>query len=321
MAILVGKASEHQVIRSEQVGYIPTRTIDTEYQYGKIVRRIMLRLDSYNEEPSIENIVLLMERTAPQQSRATVRLYRSAILHYIDQQKALGLISDKSAENAVSLLKSFKGYEGRAQKTSAKKARHASERSIERLSKKLDASRSTVAGLAKSLFLSSVMLGLRPSEWFAAHLDASKLHIKNGKSTNGRGTGEFRIIDLSNPVLMLNRQKIGVIEQTLSTIRSAISDDRTRANLLSEMRQVVRRCKIMSGGRNITFTTARHQFAANMKAAGLTKREIADLMGHASPDTAATHYGRRVSGHKSFSLKRGLNDSARPVSKNIERQT
>ncbi|OYV96431.1 MAG: hypothetical protein B7Z62_08195 [Deltaproteobacteria bacterium 37-65-8] len=305
MAILVGKASEHQVIRSEQVGYIPTRTIDTEYQYGKIVRRIMLRLDSYNEEPSIENIVLLMERTAPQQSRATVRLYRSAILHYIDQQKALGLISDKSAENAVSLLK----------------AKHASERSIERLSKKLDASRSTVAGLAKSLFLSSVMLGLRPSEWFAAHLDASKLHIKNGKSTNGRGTGEFRIIDLSNPVLMLNRQKIGVIEQTLSTIRSAISDDRTRANLLSEMRQVVRRCKIMSGGRNITFTTARHQFAANMKAAGLTKREIADLMGHASPDTAATHYGRRVSGHKSFSLKRGLNDSARPVSKNIERQT
>ena len=47
-----------------------------------------------------------------------------------------------------------------------------------------------------------------------------------------------------------------------------------------------------------TLYSARHQFAANAKAAGLSKIEIAALMGHASPETAGTHYGRRRSGRR-----------------------
>jgi integrase len=54
-----------------------------------------------------------------------------------------------------------------------------------------------------------------------------------------------------------------------------------------------------------TLYSLRHQFAANAKACGLTKAEIAALMGHASEDTAGRHYARRTTGHT------GLN--ARPL--------
>lgn len=262
----------------------------------------MQQLEANQQDPTLENIVLLADRnTSVQQwSRPTVRLYRSAILFHIENQRIAGIISSEDAAKFEKLLKSLKGRPGRSERTSAKKAKHANELAIKRLAEKLDSSRSTVAVLAKGLFLSSVMVGLRPAEWFSAQLDDDKLVVKNGKSTNGRGTGEYRTIDLRTPVLMIDRQKIKFIENTLSIIQAASSPDKSNAELMTDIRQVVRRCGITSGGRNITIYTARHQFSANMKAAGLSKREIANLMGHASPNTASTHYGRGVSGHQSF---------------------
>jgi len=65
------------------------------------------------------------------------------------------------------------------------------------------------------------------------------------------------------------------------------------------MRIILKRCgtpcRLRNG--NITLYTARHPFSANAKSDGLTREEVAALMGHASIYTAGTHYGKRRSGH------------------------
>lgn len=50
-------------------------------------------------------------------------------------------------------------------------------------------------------------------------------------------------------------------------------------------------CRTSSG--EVTLYITRHQFAANAKSDGLTREEIAALMGHASIYTAGEHYGRK----------------------------
>lgn len=54
-----------------------------------------------------------------------------------------------------------------------------------------------------------------------------------------------------------------------------------------------------------TLYTARHQFSANAKSSdGLTRTEIAALMGHASIYTAGEHYGKRRSGRGRLGVPR-----------------
>ena len=62
-------------------------------------------------------------------------------------------------------------------------------------------------------------------------------------------------------------------------------------------------CKTRNG--NVTLYTARHQFSANAKSSdGLTRTEIAALMGHASIYTAGEHYGKRRSGRGRLGVPR-----------------
>ena len=60
-------------------------------------------------------------------------------------------------------------------------------------------------------------------------------------------------------------------------------------------------CRVNRG--NITLYTARHQFSANAKSDGLSKEEVAALMGHASIYTAGEHYGKRRGGHGSVGAR------------------
>jgi hypothetical protein len=186
MRILVGRSTSSQENGSTQTLYPQTKNSDTEIQYAGFVRRFMQQLEANQQDPTLENIVLLADRnTSVQQwSRPTVRLYRSAILFHIENQRIAGIISSEDAAKFEKLLKSLKGRPGRSERTSAKKAKHANELAIKRLAEKLDSSRSTVAVLAKGLFLSSVMVGLRPAEWFSAQLDDDKLVVKNGSPKN-----------------------------------------------------------------------------------------------------------------------------------------
>lgn len=277
-----------------------TRTPETELQYKKVVQRLMLNVESSQIDPTVENVALFFDRMAPSLSKSTVRQYRSALINHIEQQIDKGFLIQSDAMPIINLLQMIKGRSGASKRSSSLKSKHINELLLASLVSKLSKSRSRIALLAKNMFQSSVMVGLRPSEWASARIDKNILIVKNGKATNGRANGEFRYIDMSSQYLQIDKIKMAIIERTIGETRSILSAGKDMTSLISDIAQLIKRHRITTGGKYVTIYTARHQFAANMKIAGLTRLEIADLMGHASVDTAAKHYGKKISGHEAF---------------------
>jgi len=139
------------------------------------------------------------------------------------------------------------------------------------------------------------LTGLRPIEWSTAalHIPGStppELSVRNAKATNGRANGEVRVLVL-----------FGFEEHHINAIRSQIHQcqaevarggfaafHKTCGGLLAlAAKHLYPRRK-----HRPTLYSARHQFIANAKASGHSAREVAALAGHASTDTAKTHYSR-----------------------------
>lgn len=172
---------------------------------------------------------------------------------------------------------------------------------------------------AQAFIRAGVVFGLRPGEWFRAHFVAPDddptdmdgelelfmegrrlyLHVVNGKAGNGRAFGYMRtlMIDLKyvdenglDAASWLIEQAQNVTEEQFDRII-----ENTRAVLYSVIERCGRPCRPRGSGR-VTLYTARHQFAANAKDAGLSEVEVAASMGHASTETATRHYGRKRHG-------------------------
>ncbi len=62
-----------------------------------------------------------------------------------------------------------------------------------------------------------------------------------------------------------------------------------------------------------TLYTGRHQFAANLKKAGYSRLEIAALMGHATDETAHSHYGKKKAGRKTGGLVQALESEVQRI--------
>ena len=76
-----------------------------------------------------------------------------------------------------------------------------------------------------------------------------------------------------------------------------IETDQARDQVIRSLAQKIQSARKKARVKDkITLYSARHQFAADAKAAGLSKAEIAALMGHRSIETAGEHYGRRSAG-------------------------
>ncbi|TET01683.1 site-specific integrase [Burkholderia cepacia] len=166
----------------------------------------------------------------------------------------------------------------------------------------------------------TVYAGLRPSEWFSASIDVhpggakAVVKVRNAKSTNGRGNGEHR------EILIDSADAIEAIEANLDAIGSwmaepghspgsAAEHPAYQAEMSALARAYDRGCsqamrdaqvRLWGKSRGITPYSFRHQFSANAKADGRTKREIADLMGHGSSETAGIHYGRKRHGYSNL---------------------
>ncbi len=162
--------------------------------------------------------------------------------------------------------------------------------------------------------------GLRPSEWFSARLavhpgrEKATLTVRNAKSTNGRGTGEHR------EIIIESGDAIEAIQANLDAIADWMGEPGNspgsppespahQAELAAlartygrEIAQAMRDAQVRLWGksRGITPYSFRHQFSANAKADGRSKREIADLMGHGSSETAGIHYGRKRHGYSNL---------------------
>ena len=166
-------------------------------------------------------------------------------------------------------------------------------------------------------------------------LDSNKklgLLVKNAKNSHGRSHGENRIIWLDTD--LLSPELRPVLAQAIKSADSLIkyfqkqnnqtekdfipdinlSTSTNEASLYFLKRQVAEaiiikarqylnqlyrkntQFKKLAKRNRITLYSARHQFAANAKKAGLKPEEVAALMGHASMETNQASYGRRVNG-------------------------
>lgn len=149
------------------------------------------------------------------------------------------------------------------------------------------------------LWIEAVMrVGVRPIEWVrGVRWDNGRLIIPCAKGAFAetgqriRGLCAERVMDL-NQWPEAEREMIAVWVRLRET-----PDD--RAALLKKMAKELRKAWDGEFGRlrpRITLYTARHQFAANLRALGVSSGAIAAMMGHSSDQTQRTHYGRGAHG-------------------------
>ena len=155
----------------------------------------------------------------------------------------------------------------------------------------------------KNWLYAGVLTGLRPVEWANASLshDMSKLIVKNAKNTNGRSHGDFRTIHLTY-LSDLEKKYIQEHVKTANYYQQLEQFDKFQKSC-GDLLRIVSKKLYPKRKQHPCLYSLRHQFAADAKASGLSREEIAALMGHAVNDTATNHYAKKQMG-KSFTRVR-----------------
>jgi integrase len=262
----------------------PGRTRDTELQYLKRAAQIVEAIGEHQgcgaEQVEADTVAkwLYGRRTAI--TARTFRLYRAALAFYYDHHGKEGdLIRNTSHDRDC--VKAKHGL------TSSRKKKYIPQKSAGRLVSLLRNHGGKWGDFTADVFQATLSCGLRPIEWNTAKLVGDRLCIQNAKATNGRGNGPVRTLILHAEAA---DQASKVIDRIKRLPRGVNWHNAVRVTLRTVRMQYYPKSQY-------TLYTARHQFSANAKASE-SRRRVADLMGHRSVDTAAVHYGRRVSGWK-----------------------
>lgn len=158
--------------------------------------------------------------------------------------------------------------------------------------------------------ISGLLTGLRPVEWATAQISnisgETCLIVKNAKHTNGRAHGEYRTIILND----LTNDEIDIIKKHVEYCNEWNNADQFPSLYASCGRTLSKVCKLLWKKRSQypCLYSARHQFSADAKASGLSREEIAALMGHAVDDTATKHYGKKTAGSSYTRVKPTIED-------------
>lgn len=290
----------------------PSRTAITELSYTRIAMRIIQRYEIEKgrqfDTPIDEFRHWLNGDFFTELDRATRRQYRAALSFYME--------TNYPRYKGIAAPRPYVRHDPPLPKrTSALKKKYVDERRFASYLASIDEG-DNYNGIARVMMIAGVAFGLRPQEWFDAEIvadgDGTRLIVRNAKHTNNRGHGEQRTLWIDAAVHRHSLEAAAELVQLLKDLWFIESDRLRREGLdgtdefatakikekiVRQAGAALRRTLIrlrMKGA--FTLYSARHQFAANAKAAGLSLVEIAALMGHASTETASTHYGKRRAG-------------------------
>jgi integrase len=271
----------------------------TQERYAKTAGRLLAKFEEENncklsDDPQFLREWLINELSGKFSAR-TIRVYRSA-LHYALGKSGVDIdIPDLST--------------GQSGNRAGLRAKRLPDDIIDRMMKTAFYDRFGIhARIGVTIMFCSRHFGLRPIEWFGAVYDdeEKQLLVKNAKHSRGRSFGEYRTLHVSegmpDRVLEAVRWLLDTIAEQGFHITDLDDHDPDVTRLMADaVRRVHDKCFAGADGSGkaeprFTLYSGRHQFAAHAKAAGLSKIEIAALMGHASPETAGEHYGRRTAG-------------------------
>lgn len=252
---------------------------------------------------------LWLRATKRNWSRSSWRQNKNALIFFM---------TSYGPKEAVDYLKgvSVSGLPSRSYRTSGKKMKRLNDTDLNlimtaaNLSSKWDV-------LLQLWLRSSVLTGLRPSEWVGASLKDNIMTVINAKNTNGRAYADHRRLDISG----LNSAGKKGIERTIELINNGDYDYeiiyksvRRRLGVLTARLWPKRKLQV-------TLYSGRHQFRANCASAGFSKDDVAALMGHASIDSATAYYAQKSVGTGTQNVKPHPDDVAIVKSLNEHRDS
>lgn len=282
----------------------PTRTSQTEAQYRRRTRNLIRQCREHLTLPPTEPLdyrqfVGWLVTRKSTYSRPTWRQYKASVCYVlqVEAEQRGNAIAQEAYE--ILLPIDVEGCVRKTKKTSGSKLKRFPVKDFHQVLKQLERSTSPWAEDLRRWMVAGIITGLRPMEWSTAVLEerAGVLHLTvvNAKATNDRAHGPTRTIFLD-----------GLTEDERKIIREHVE----RANLWQQADQfasfyqgcagaLARTCRALWSKRQQfpTLYSLRHQFSADAKASGLTREELAALMGHAVDTTAGRHYGKKTAGH------------------------
>jgi len=287
---------------------IPSRSLKTESLYLRRAKNILAEIEikSGTQDITAVDIAEWLELKSSQITPSSLRQYRSSLIYHIENQVASGVMGPGLSNRAISTMRAIHGCAQSISRTSSIKAKSITPKKIDALIAMLAAKRSKFAKSASLIFQSSMIAGLRPSEWFSAvfrHDPQSGdglLLVQNAKSTNGRSFGESR------EIIIPDGPDCVTVQNTIQYLASLVDNGVSIDSIYNESRRIIRSLGLVHNGKRISLYTARHQFVANMKNI-YPREEVALLLGHASAETAGIHYGKRASGHPEYRNAARLN--------------
>lgn len=220
------------------------------------------------------------------------RLYRSSALHLIQG------MPDDDVPAAVALLEAPAPHpQPSVRRGSATKEKLIRKPDLDRILAYLRISaRSRLAPVLADWLRAGILTGLRPGEWRAATVytegGCTFLVTENEKTTNDRGLGPTRTLDISD---FSTRGLECVIR--MAAVGARWASDGIFADQLAQCGALLHRvCQNLwpDRDRGYALYSCRHQFTSNAKGV-LPLEEVSALLGHCVTRTATRHYGRRSS--------------------------
>lgn len=303
----------------------PTRTLATLARYAYLAVLLRRRaVQAMGLAPGADLDPQLFAAWAIEQRSslrpASWRQYRAALIASQEVEES------DPAQRAISLLQAAGSgpclRRPLRPRTSGQKLRRLSPEDMSQILAWLGGHKSRWSALTIAWLQVGIMTGLRPVEWLGARLiiveGKPALLVENAKSTNGRAHGQHRTLHLHD-IEPLDLKAIQVLLQVSRNLEQKGQWERARRGCAKTLH---RACRSLWPRRKRfpSLYSARHQFAANAKASGLTPAELAALMGHGVADTAAEHYGRRAHGRGGLVVRPEAMDVARVIDRPATRK-
>lgn len=268
-----------------------TKTIETEITYMEKANQIIKRFEKetlLNIHSSLDGFYAWFYDLLTTLSPASIRQYKAVMVYYFEQIKApiqiINLIKDIKNKPAEEIL---------PKRTSALKNKKVADKTLRKVVSRIINTNSEYNLFTALLLVTNLYFGFRPVEWKSARYDDKSITIKNAKATNGRANGKYRVItfEKKNDYFTLAKALITKIDELLKKHSWETIYASSRSLLYYTQYDIPSEDKI-------SFYSTRHQVAANLKLAGISKEDIAIIMGHKSINTASIHYAKKNVGRK-----------------------
>lgn len=288
----------------------PTRSESTKKEYKRrtkeLYRRCRKELEVHNHELlDLRRFVGWLITNKTTWARTTWRQYKASVVFYLEQEVENS--NDPIAQEALELLlpEDVEGCIPVSTRTSGIKLKKFPLKDFNVIHKYLKETPGLWHEPLRRWLVAGLLTGLRPQEWansvYTTKLGEEAIVVKNAKNTNGRGHGPTRTILLG-----------GLTVEERETIKKHV-EVATEWEAHQQYAKFYQSCAATLGrisrklspkkSQHVSFYSARHQFAADAKASGVSREEIAALMGHAVDETAAIHYGRKTAGYSPCRVK------------------